>query len=141
MAWLGFPLFRGRALVGSLLPLAVGMLIGNLDREIRKFLGQASPVLIPFFAFALGGTLDLAKVWQAGLLGLLMGVAVVVVTGPLFFADHLTGGSGVAGMAAASTAGNAAAVGHCCRGGSRLSGGFRTDDHTCSRLCGFLPLF
>ena len=51
------------------------------------------------------------KVWQAGLLGLGLGVAVVVVTGmPLFFADRLTGGTGVAGVAAASTAGNAVAV-------------------------------
>ena len=68
-------------------------------------------MLIPFFAFALGANLDLGKVWLAGLLGLGLGVAVVVVTGiPLFFADRLTGGSGVAGVAAASTAGNAVAV-------------------------------
>jgi 2-keto-3-deoxygluconate permease len=68
-------------------------------------------VMIPFFAFALGTGLNLSQVWQAGLLGLAMGVAVVVVTGiPLFFADRLTGGNGVAGVAAASTAGNAAAV-------------------------------
>ncbi len=67
--------------------------------------------MIPFFAFALGAGLDLTKVWQAGLLGLAMGVAVVVLTGiPLFLADRLTGGTGVAGVAAASTAGNAAAV-------------------------------
>lgn len=107
----GLSAFPWQTLVGSILPLTVGMLIGNLDREMREFLGRASPVLIPFFAFALGGSLDLAKVWQAGLLGLLMGVAVVIVTGvPLFFADRLTGGTGVAGVAAASTAGNAAAV-------------------------------
>jgi len=107
----GLSAFPWQALVGSILPLAIGMLIGNLDREMREFLGKASPVLIPFFAFALGGSLDLAKVWQAGLLGLAMGVAVVIVTGiPLFFADRLTGGTGVAGVAAASTAGNAAAV-------------------------------
>jgi 2-keto-3-deoxygluconate permease len=68
-------------------------------------------VLIPFFAFALGGSLDLTKVWQAGALGVALGLAVVVVTGiPLFIADRLTGGTGVAGVAAASTAGNAVAV-------------------------------
>lgn len=107
----GLSAFPWQTLVGSILPLAFGMLIGNLDREMRDFLSRAIPVLIPFFAFALGAGLDLTKVWQAGLLGLGLGVGVVVVTGiPLFFADRLTGGTGVAGVAAASTAGNAAAV-------------------------------
>lgn len=107
----GLSAFPWPALVGAILPLIVGMIIGNLDREMRDFLSRAVPVMIPFFAFALGAGLDLSKVWQAGLLGLGMGVAVVVVTGiPLFFADRLTGGTGVAGVAAASTAGNAAAV-------------------------------
>jgi 2-keto-3-deoxygluconate permease len=107
----GLSAFPWQTLVGAILPLLVGMIIGNLDREMRDFLSRAIPVMIPFFAFALGAGLDLSKVWQAGLLGLGMGVAVVVVTGiPLFFADRLTGGTGVAGVAAASTAGNAAAV-------------------------------
>jgi 2-keto-3-deoxygluconate permease len=107
----GLSAFPVQTLVGAILPLAVGMLIGNLDREMREFLSKAIPVMIPFFAFALGAGLDLSKVWQAGLLGLGMGVAVVVFTGiPLFFADRLIGGNGVAGVAAASTAGNAAAV-------------------------------
>jgi 2-keto-3-deoxygluconate permease len=107
----GLSAFPWQTLVGSILPLMVGMLLGNLDREMRDFLSRAIPVMIPFFAFALGTGLDLTKVWQAGLLGLGLGVAVVVVTGiPLFFADRATGGTGVAGVAAASTAGNAAAV-------------------------------
>jgi 2-keto-3-deoxygluconate permease len=107
----GLSAFPWQTLVGAILPLVVGMIIGNLDREMRDFLSRAVPVMIPFFAFALGAGLDLSKVWQAGLLGLGLGVAVVVVTGiPLFFADRLTGGNGVAGVAAASTAGNAAAV-------------------------------
>jgi len=107
----GLSAFPWPTLVGGILPLLAGMLIGNLDREMREFLSRAIPVLIPFFAFALGANLDLRKVWLAGLLGLGLGVAVVVVTGiPLFFADRLTGGSGVAGVAAASTAGNAVAV-------------------------------
>jgi 2-keto-3-deoxygluconate permease len=107
----GLAAFPWPTLVGGILPLLVGMLLGNLDRELREFLSRAIPVLIPFFAFALGANLDLGKVWQAGLLGVGLGLAVVVVTGiPLFFADRLTGGNGVAGVAAASTAGNAVAV-------------------------------
>ncbi|SDB68906.1 2-keto-3-deoxygluconate permease [Belnapia rosea] len=107
----GLSAFPWPTLVGSILPLLFGMLLGNLDREMRAFLARAVPVMIPFFAFALGSGLDLAKVWQAGLLGLGLGVAVVVLTGiPLFLADRATGGTGVAGVAAASTAGNAAAV-------------------------------
>jgi len=107
----GLAAFPWPTLVGVVLPLLFGMLLGNLDREMREFLARAIPVLIPFFAFALGANLDLGKVWQAGLLGVGMGLAVVVVTGiPLYFADRFTGGSGVAGVAAASTAGNAVAV-------------------------------
>jgi 2-keto-3-deoxygluconate permease len=45
------------------------------------------------------------------LLGIGLGLAVVVLTGiPLYFADRVSGGTGVAGVAAANTAGNAAAV-------------------------------
>lgn len=107
----GLSAFPWPTLVGSILPLMLGMILGNLDREMRDFLGKAVPVMIPFFALALGAGLDLHKVWQAGMLGLGLGVAVVVITGiTLYFADRLTGGTGVAGVAAASTAGNAAAV-------------------------------
>ena len=107
----GLSAFPWQTLVGSILPLFVGMLLGNLDRDMREFLGRAIPVMIPFFAFALGTGLDLTRIWQAGLLGVGLGVGVVIVTGiPLFFADRATGGTGVAGVAAASTAGNAAAV-------------------------------
>jgi 2-keto-3-deoxygluconate permease len=107
----GLSAFPWQALVGAILPLAIGMVIGNLDHEMRAFLGKAVPVLIPFFAFALGAAIDLGTVWKAGLLGVGLGVSVVVITGlVLLFVDRLTGGNGVAGLAAASTAGNAAAV-------------------------------
>jgi 2-keto-3-deoxygluconate permease len=107
----GLSAFPWPTLVGSILPLAFGMLLGNLDREMRDFLARAVPVMIPFFALALGASLDLHKVWQAGLLGIGLGLAVVVLTGiPLYLIDRMSGGTGVAGVAAANTAGNAAAV-------------------------------
>ncbi|MED3668588.1 2-keto-3-deoxygluconate permease [Geobacillus kaustophilus] len=107
----GLSAFPWQTLVGAILPLVVGMILGNLDRDLRDFLGRAVPVLVPFFAFALGAGLNLQNVWKAGLAGILLGVAVVVVTGSaLWLVDRLTGGNGVAGLAAASTAGNAAGV-------------------------------
>ena len=107
----GLSAFPWQALVGALIPLVVGAVLGNLDPEMRSWLGGATGVLIPFFAFALGVGIDLAAVWRAGLLGLVLGVAVFALSAVvLMTADRLTGGRGVAGIAAASTAGNAAAV-------------------------------
>ena len=107
----GLASFPWQTLVGAILPLFMGMALGNLDPDMREFLGKAAPVLIPFFAFALGAGLNLARIWRAGLIGLLLGIAVIAVSGVfLVLADRLTGGTGIAGMAASTTAGNAAAV-------------------------------
>jgi 2-keto-3-deoxygluconate permease len=62
-------------------------------------------------AFTLGQTINLKSVVTAGLPGVLLGITVVVITGAVCItADRLLGGSGIAGAAASSTAGNAAAV-------------------------------
>ena len=107
----GLSAFPWQTLLGAVLPLLVGIVLGNLDPDCRSFFGKAAPPLIPFFAFALGSTLDLHRVIQAGLLGVFLGLLVVAITGAaLLVTDRLTGGNGVAGLAAASTAGNAAAV-------------------------------
>lgn len=107
----GLSAFPWQALLGVIIPLIAGIILGNLDKEMRKFLGAAVPVLIPFFAFALGAGIDLTNVWKSGLIGIGLGVFVLIVSGfSLFIADKVTGGTGVAGLAAASTAGNAAAV-------------------------------
>ena len=107
----GLSSFPWQTLVGAILPIFIGMALGNLDADLRILLSRAAPALIPFFAFGLGATLNLARIWEAGLIGLLLGIAVIAFSGALLIvADRLTGGTGVAGMAAATTAGNAAAV-------------------------------
>jgi 2-keto-3-deoxygluconate permease len=107
----GILAFPWQTLLGAILPLLIGMTLGNLDREMRDFLGKAAPALIPFFAFAIGAGLNLANVWRAGLLGLALGCVVLVISSIVMFtADRISGGKGVAGLAAAATAGNAAAV-------------------------------
>jgi 2-keto-3-deoxygluconate permease len=107
----GLSAFPWQTLVGAILPIAIGMLLGNIDPELRAFLSSGVSVLIPFFAFALGAMLDLHRVWAAGLLGLALGLAVVLVCAVcLILVDRLIGGNGTAGIAASTTAGNAAAV-------------------------------
>ena len=107
----GLSSFPWQTLLGAIFPLALGMVLGNLDSELREFLGGSAPVLIPFFAFALGASLNLKLVWAAGLLGLALGLVILLVSGTcLIVVDRLIGGTGTAGVAAATTAGNAAAV-------------------------------
>ena len=98
-------------MVSVIAPIFVGALLGNLDDELREFFGSKEPIIVPFMAFTLGQTINLKSVVTAGLPGVALGLTVVVVTGLVCITvDRLLGGSGVAGAAASSTAGNSAAV-------------------------------
>jgi len=72
--------FPAVVFIGVLVPILLGMLLGNLDRAIRDFLAPAESILIPFFAFSLGAGMDfgdfLKPVALAG--GLILGIATVV---------------------------------------------------------------
>jgi len=92
-------------------PIAAGAILGNLDEELRTFFVSHEAIIVPFMAFTLGQTIDLRSVVAAGLPGILLGVGVVVLTGAACIATDLAlGGTGVAGAAASSTAGNSAVV-------------------------------
>jgi 2-keto-3-deoxygluconate permease len=98
-------------MLGALLPLLLGIVLGNLDPEMRSWLSTAVPLMVPFQGLALGYTIDLGSVWKAGLLGIGIGVLCFLVSGSvLWAADRLTGGNGIAGIAASSSAGNAVVV-------------------------------
>jgi len=98
-------------MVSVIAPIVAGAILGNLDDDLRKFFSSHEPLVVPFMAFTLGQTINLHSVVTAGLPGLFLGLFVLVFTGTVCIcADILLGGSGIAGAAASSTAGNAAAV-------------------------------
>ncbi|MCY9849549.1 2-keto-3-deoxygluconate transporter [Pectobacterium jejuense] len=108
----GIATFEPQLFVGAVLPFLIGFALGNLDPDLRKLFGNSVQTLIPFFAFALGNTINLAVILQTGFAGIFLGLLVIVVTGiPLILADKfIGGGNGTAGVAASSSAGAAVAT-------------------------------
>ncbi len=102
--------FEPQIFVGAVLPFVVGFALGNLDPKLREFFAPGGQLMIPLFA--LGNTVDLNNLLSPlAALGAVMAITVIVLTGiPLILADKIVGGgNGKAGLAAASTAGAAAA--------------------------------
>ena len=98
-------------MVSVVATIIAGAILGNLDEDMRIFFGQHEPIIVPFMAFTLGQRINLGSVATAGISGVLLGLTVIVVTGFVcIVVDRLLGGTGIAGAAASSTAGNSAAV-------------------------------
>src|ERR1700721_2719948 len=57
----GAPHFEPQVFVGAVLPFLVGFALGNLDPKLREFFAPGGVLMIPFFAFALGNTIDLHR--------------------------------------------------------------------------------
>lgn len=104
-------MFSFVSFLSVLLPILVGMALGNLDGEMRDFLDKGSSMLIPFFAFALGMGIDFGAIIDGGLTGIILGLATVFVTGTAgYFVFKAFKWNPIAGAAEGSTAGNAVAT-------------------------------
>lgn len=68
-------------LVGSIVPILVGCILGNLDEDIRKFCEPGATMLIPFFAFPLGAGLNFMQLISAGIPGIFLGIICTLLTG------------------------------------------------------------
>ena len=104
------------ALLAVVLPIIIGMVLGNLDHEIKKFLAPGALLSIPFFAFPLGAGLDLHQLLEAGVPGIILGLLTVFVTGTTgfflykWFIPKKDRKNDAVGAAVGTTAGNAAAT-------------------------------
>ena len=99
-------------LAGCVVPILAGVILGNLDPEIRKFCEPGATMLIPFFAFPLGANLTLSSFAKAGIPGIMLGVCGTLITGMTGFLVYklLKMKVPALGAAVSSTAGNAAAT-------------------------------
>lgn len=69
------------ALFAAILPLFIGIILGNIDKEMKDFLAPGTSMIVPFVAFCLGANLRFQSVLSAGLSGVLLGIITVVATG------------------------------------------------------------
>ena len=108
----GIATFPWQSLVSTLIPFILGITLGTLDHDFRKMFTGIVPALIPFFSVSLGFNLSFGMIVKSGFVGILMGFAVVLMSGFLLsLVDrYITGSDGVAGWAASSTGGAAVAV-------------------------------
>lgn len=98
-------------LVASIVPLLIGIILGNLDPNMRKCLSAGGEVTIMVLGFALGANMSLQQVIQGGVPGIVLGLITVVIGGVFnILFDKLTGGSGIAGASISSVGGNAVAT-------------------------------
>lgn len=99
------------AFVAALVPVILGIILGNIDEDWRKLLAGGQTLLIPFFAFSLGAGLDFRTIFKAGAPGLVLGVLSTVLTGFAgYYCYKLFGGKKAVGAAIGTTAGNAVAT-------------------------------
>lgn len=99
------------AFIAVLLPIVIGMAIGNMDPDMRAFFKPGETLPVPFFAFALGAGMNFATFLNPSVVagGLALGVMTVVFTGVTahFWFWVFREKSYIGAWAEASTAGNA----------------------------------
>lgn len=97
--------------VSVLIPILIGAILGNLDEKMREFLSKGSNMIIPFFSFAIGMSIDLSDIMTGGLSGIILGVLTVFLTGgTAYIVYSKIGWNPIVGASEGSTAGNAIAT-------------------------------
>ena len=101
-----------QSLIAAIIPIALGMLLGNLDKGLRNLFAPMGSAIIPLIGFALGTGINLTNVINGGFTGILLGLITVFVGGGfiLLCDKFITRRPGYAAWAVATTAGNAVAV-------------------------------
>ena len=98
------------SLVAVLIPIIIGMILGNIDSDMRAFLGSSKLLLIPFFSFPLGAGMNLETIVKAGGPGIILGIIAALTGVGAYILLKLFKEEPIIGLATGSTAGNAVAT-------------------------------
>jgi len=100
------------SLVAVIVPIVFGMVLGNLDEDMSKFLAPGVGLLVPFVGITLGAGINITDIAQGGFSGILLGLVTIGISGPfvVLMDRKLNKRPGYAGWAVSTTAGNAIAV-------------------------------
>lgn len=101
-------------LLAAVIPLLIGIIVGNLDQKWTEIMRPIPNMVIPFFAFALGTGINLQSVLTGGLSGIIVGLIATLFTGTVAYLGYRfilrRGNNSGIGIASATTAGNAIAT-------------------------------
>lgn len=92
-------------IVSTIIPLLLGILLGNLDTDFKDFFAGTIPILLPLLGWNMGQSMNLVDAFNAGLSGVLLAVIYYVAMSSIVFFDRqVLKNDGVAAMAMNSVA-------------------------------------
>lgn len=90
----------------ALLPIGLGMILGNIDKKFAALFGPGVAVLIPLMGWNIGQGIDLIEAAKSGFVGILLVVIYYIFMSPIYFTDKkLLKKDGIAGLSMISVAG------------------------------------
>lgn len=99
-------------IISSLIPLLAGMLLGNLDKEMKNYFAPAIKILVPFMGWSFGYGINLLRLPASGIQGVLMTIIFYIVMAPVLylFERFVLKSTGVSALAMSSIAGMSVSV-------------------------------
>lgn len=65
-------------IIGTLIPILIGVIWGNLDEDFRSLCSKAQPLIVIFQSFAIGANSSLGTLFEAGASGIVLGLISVL---------------------------------------------------------------
>lgn len=101
-----------KSLLLAIAPMAIGVILANLDSSFQEFFKPGVSLILPLVAWSLGASINLKQLAAAGLSGIMLGLLTIVIGGAVGVAADrfINRRPGYAGMATATVAANAVAT-------------------------------